>query len=31
MVFGNKPEGTQVPTDAQLAFFQAYLEKLTAK
>jgi para-nitrobenzyl esterase len=31
MVFGDKPEGAQAPTDAQLAFFQSYFEKLIAK
>jgi para-nitrobenzyl esterase len=31
MIFGNKPEGAQAPTDAQLAFFQSYFDKLTAK
>ena len=31
MVFGNIPSGTQAPTEAQLAFFQAYFEKLYAK
>jgi para-nitrobenzyl esterase len=31
MVFGNKPEDGQAPTDAQLAFFQSYFEKLIAK
>jgi para-nitrobenzyl esterase len=28
MVFGNAPEGAQAPTEAQLAFFRAYFEKL---
>jgi para-nitrobenzyl esterase len=28
MVFGNQPEGAQAPTNEQLAFFQAYFEKL---
>jgi para-nitrobenzyl esterase len=28
-VFGNPPEGTQAPSDAQLAFFQSYFDKLT--
>jgi para-nitrobenzyl esterase len=31
MVFGNPPEGTQAPGDAQLAFFQSYFDKLYAK
>jgi hypothetical protein len=32
MMFGDKAEaGTAPPTDAQLAFFQAYYDKLTAK
>jgi para-nitrobenzyl esterase len=31
MVFGKQPEGTQAPGDAQLAFFQAYFDKLYAK
>jgi para-nitrobenzyl esterase len=31
MVFGNKPEGAQAPTDEQLAFFQSYFEKLNSK
>jgi para-nitrobenzyl esterase len=31
MVFGNKPEGAQAPSDAQLAFFESYFEKLIAK
>ena len=30
-VFGNPPEGVQTPTEAQLAFFQSYFEKLYAK
>ena len=30
-VFGNPPEGTQAPSDAGLAFFQLYFEKLTAR
>jgi para-nitrobenzyl esterase len=30
-VFGNPPEGTQGPGDAQLAFFQSYFDKLTAR
>jgi para-nitrobenzyl esterase len=30
-VFGNPPEGTQAPGDAQLAFFQSYFDKLTAR
>jgi para-nitrobenzyl esterase len=31
MVFGNAPEGAQAPTEAQLAFFRSYFEKLNAK
>lgn len=31
MVFGNPPEGLQAPGDAQIAFFQAYFDKLNAK
>jgi para-nitrobenzyl esterase len=31
MVFGNKPEGAQAPTEAQLAFFQSYFDKLAGK
>jgi len=31
MVFGNQPQGTQAPTDQQIAFFQSYFEKLYAK
>jgi hypothetical protein len=31
MVFGNKPEGAQAPSDERLAFFQSYFDKLTAK
>jgi para-nitrobenzyl esterase len=31
MVFGNKPDGTQAPSDDQLAFFQSYFEKLNGK
>jgi para-nitrobenzyl esterase len=31
MVFGNKPEGAQVPSDERLAFFQSWFDKLTAK
>jgi para-nitrobenzyl esterase len=31
MVFGNAPEGAQAPTENQLAFFQSYFDKLTAK
>jgi para-nitrobenzyl esterase len=31
MVFGNPPEGAQSPSEAQLAFFQSYFDKLTAR
>src|ERR1022692_843760 len=31
MVFGNKPEGAQAPSEDRLAFFQSYFEKLTGK
>jgi para-nitrobenzyl esterase len=31
MVFGNPPEGGQSPSEAQLAFFQSYFDKLTAR
>src|SRR5580658_7657726 len=31
MVFGEQPQGTQAPSDAGLAFFQTYFEKLYAK
>jgi len=31
MIFGNKPEGVQVPGDDKLAFFQSYFDKLNAK
>jgi para-nitrobenzyl esterase len=31
MVFGNQPEGAQAPSEAKLALFQAYFEKLYAK
>jgi carboxylesterase type B len=31
MIFGEKPEGAQAPTEAQLAFFQSYFEKLITK
>ena len=31
MVFGNPPEGAQSPGEAQLAFFQSYFDKLTAR
>ena len=31
MVFGNPPEGVQSPGEAQLAFFQSYFDKLTAR
>jgi para-nitrobenzyl esterase len=31
MIFGNKPEGAQAPSDDKLAFFQSYFEKLIAK
>jgi carboxylesterase type B len=30
-VFGNQPEGAQAPTEAQLALFQSYFDKLYAK
>ena len=30
-VFGNPPEGAQAPSEAGLAFFQSYFEKLTAR
>jgi len=30
MVFGNPPEGLQAPSDAHLAFFQSYFDKLTS-
>jgi len=30
-VLGNPPEGAQSPGDAQLAFFQSYFDKLTAR
>jgi len=30
MVFGNAPEGAQSPSEAQLAFFRSYFDKLTA-
>ena len=30
MVFGNPPEGAQSPSEAQLAFFRSYFDKLTA-
>ena len=31
MVFGKAPEGTQAPTEEQLAFFKSYFDKLYAK
>src|SRR5580658_5107526 len=31
MVFGNPPEGVQSPSEAQLAFFRSYFDKLTAQ
>lgn len=31
MVFGNPPEGAQSPSEAHLAFFQSYFDKLTAQ
>jgi hypothetical protein len=31
MIFGNPPEGEQVPSDARMAFFQSYFDKLYAK
>jgi para-nitrobenzyl esterase len=31
MVFGNKPEGMQAPSDDKLAFFQSYFDKVNAK
>jgi para-nitrobenzyl esterase len=31
MVFGNRPEDGQAPSEQQLAFFQSYFEKLNAK
>jgi para-nitrobenzyl esterase len=31
MVFGNPPEGAESPSEAQLAFFQSYFDKLTAR
>jgi para-nitrobenzyl esterase len=31
MVFGERPAGAQAPGEAQLAFFQTYLERLYAK
>jgi para-nitrobenzyl esterase len=31
MVFGNAPEGPQAPTEAQLAFFESYFERLNAR
>ncbi len=30
-VFGDPPEGAQSPGEAQLAFFQSYFDKLTAR
>jgi para-nitrobenzyl esterase len=29
MVFGNKPDGVQAPSEERLAFFQSYFDKLT--
>jgi para-nitrobenzyl esterase len=31
MVFGNPPEGLQTPSEARLAFFHSYFDKLTAR
>jgi para-nitrobenzyl esterase len=31
MIFGNPPEGAQAPSDAAMAFFQSYFDKLYAK
>ncbi len=31
MVFGNPPQGKETPTEAQLAFFQSYFDKLVAR
>jgi len=31
MVFGNPPEGAESPSEAQLAFFRSYFDKLTAR
>jgi len=31
MAFGNPPEGAESPSEARLAFFQSYFEKLTAR
>jgi para-nitrobenzyl esterase len=31
MVLGNPPEGAQTPSEAQLAFFQAYFDKLVTR
>jgi hypothetical protein len=31
MMFGNPPEGAQTPSEAKLAFFQSYFEKLAAR
>ena len=31
MIFGNPPEGPQAPSDAAMAFFQSYFDKLYAK
>ena len=31
MVFGNQPEGAQAPTEAQLALFESYFDRLAAK
>jgi para-nitrobenzyl esterase len=31
MVFGNPPQGKETPTEAQLAFFQSYFEKLLTR
>jgi para-nitrobenzyl esterase len=31
MVLGDPPEGAQSPSEAQLAFFRSYFDKLTAR
>jgi para-nitrobenzyl esterase len=31
MVFGNPPAGAELPSEAQLAFFRSYFDKLTAR
>jgi para-nitrobenzyl esterase len=31
MVLGNPPEGAQTPSEAQLAFFQTYFDKLVTR